>query len=168
MTGRSIRGGAGGRCSDERRSGTCSVAPTPRMRWAPNSSVPLSTEARRLRAHGVLIEGWEDTMRQSFLRTGGTAALVALALCATPPAAQARGIGVGGAVALGILGASWLAAPSHRPTAATTQVVLSTPRPTRTSLSLRATRVRTIRMGTSTLGGSRSASRLSAFPAVTE
>lgn len=43
-------------------------------------------------------------MRQTFLRTGGTAALVALALCATQPAAQARGIGVGGAVALGILG----------------------------------------------------------------
>ncbi|WP_020095973.1 hypothetical protein [Methylobacterium sp. 285MFTsu5.1] len=44
-------------------------------------------------------------MRQTFLRTGGAAALVALALCATPPAAQARGIGAGGAVALGILGA---------------------------------------------------------------
>ncbi|MBY0251689.1 MAG: complement resistance protein TraT [Methylobacterium organophilum] len=43
-------------------------------------------------------------MRQSFLRTGGAATLVALALCATPPAAQARGLGVGGAVALGILG----------------------------------------------------------------
>ncbi|MEH3062475.1 MAG: hypothetical protein PGN33_06755 [Methylobacterium radiotolerans] len=43
-------------------------------------------------------------MRQTFLRTGGAAALVALALCATSPAAQARGIGVGGAVALGILG----------------------------------------------------------------
>jgi hypothetical protein len=43
-------------------------------------------------------------MRQIFLQTGGTAALVALALCATPPAAQARGIDAGGALALGIIG----------------------------------------------------------------
>jgi hypothetical protein len=39
------------------------------------------------------------------LRIGGTAALVAVALCAGQPAAQARdGIGVGGAAALGVLG----------------------------------------------------------------
>ncbi|MCJ2067950.1 hypothetical protein MKK75_03855 [Methylobacterium sp. J-030] len=39
------------------------------------------------------------------LKTAGTAALAALALCASQPAAQARdGIGVGGAAALGVLG----------------------------------------------------------------
>jgi hypothetical protein len=44
-------------------------------------------------------------MRKSLLRTGGTAALAALALCVGQPAAQARdGIGVGGAAALGVLG----------------------------------------------------------------
>nr|WP_244612967.1 hypothetical protein [Methylobacterium oryzae] len=67
-------------------------------------SVPFSTDVPRLRAHGLCIAEREVTMRQTFLRTSGTAALVALALCATQPAAQARGIGVGGAVALGILG----------------------------------------------------------------
>ncbi|ACB28361.1 hypothetical protein [Methylobacterium radiotolerans] len=39
-----------------------------------------------------------------FLRTSGTAALVALTLCSTPPAAHARGIDAGGALALGLLG----------------------------------------------------------------
>ena len=47
----------------------------------------------------------EVSMRNSFLRTGGTAALAVLVLCASQPAAQARdGIGVGGAAALGVLG----------------------------------------------------------------
>lgn len=43
-------------------------------------------------------------MRNSLLRTGGTAALAALVLCATQPAAQAGGIGAGGAFVLGALG----------------------------------------------------------------
>ncbi|MCJ2132563.1 hypothetical protein MKK69_00500, partial [Methylobacterium sp. J-026] len=43
-------------------------------------------------------------MRES-MKTAGMAALAALALCGTQPAAQARdGIGVGGAAALGVLG----------------------------------------------------------------
>lgn len=44
-------------------------------------------------------------MRKSLLRTSGAAALAALTLCGTMPAAQAGGgSGVGGAVALGAIG----------------------------------------------------------------